>query len=265
MRTLKLASASLVARKLGAIGKTFKRARARLPRVDAPQGPGPAYELADVLALVEETGEQLSTEMHKHGYPAMASYFAELVRRAREDLAPPANRVGAGRSAAVRHAVRRSAAAPPHRAASGTGPRLVAIDRADRQLDMIRDGIDRGRTLAKKDRLSLELCLESEPEDGVRVWLYPVYSYPNEETSGLTNNRVPIERGSYVYRARKEARGEINCLPDAPRRGALCARLDLVSYERPLVRCHLVEAADASAAIDCEVVEEPGRRACKGG
>lgn len=245
----------------------FSDQRTRLRVVEEGPRPSPAYLEKEIVELVDETEKRLVDELEGRELAALADYFRAEFAAARRQLAPEPAAVAAppvAAAATLRLAARTpgDAAAPGLRLARKRGKPLLEQSEVDPILDRILGELRRVIALAQDEDLVLDLCVESFPDDA-KLWLYPLFRYPNHERTLQTNGWLPnVGRGAYVYRLTHDGYPEIRCLFDTARPSPSCGRLDLVNYDRPLIKCFLDPESAPGGAPSCLVEEKPQGWTC---
>jgi len=217
-------------------------------------------ELAVVNALLDRIERKLLAVLPFPELAALQDSVREQFRKAREVLA----RETAGASSvhsrprAVPAALRTGWFMSPETATARLAPQLRRKPEVSGGFDSIVAFIDLLIKRFENDDVRINLCVRTEPAQGARVVLYPL-SYPEGGDRIRSNDKVPLRRGLYAYRVALSNYGLLQC----PEKNSDECRLDLLSRDRPFVRC-MLSKSQTSPEGSCTVTDEPpGRWECK--
>jgi hypothetical protein len=217
-------------------------------------------ELAVVNALLDRIERKLLAVLPFPELAAMQDSVRDQFRKAREVLA----RETAGASSvhsrprAVPAALRTGWFMSPETAPARLAPQLRRKPEVSGGFDAVVAFLDLLIKRFENDDVKINLCVRTEPAQGASVVLYPL-SYPEGSDRIRSNDKVPLRRGLYAYRVTLSNYGLLQC----PETDSDECRLDLLSRDRPFVRCALSKSK-TSPEGSCTVTDEPpGRWECK--
>ncbi|HEY0512570.1 MAG TPA: hypothetical protein VGH73_11735 [Thermoanaerobaculia bacterium] len=142
--------------------------------------------------------------------------------------------------------------------AAGSSERSLRKSEASGAFGPILDLLDLMWKRFNDNDVRVNPCVKTEPALEAAVELYPL-SYRDGGGRILSNDQLPLSRGLYAYSVIKRGYEPIECPAD---RSEGC-RLNLLTLDRPLIRCKLsLSKKDPEAS--CFVTDEPpGRWECK--